>query len=65
LTGKDGRNYWVRGLKTNGFMMGNPVSDIIDFGKFVKNIGLIVLYGGCTGRFSRKNMDQGLSSSPV
>ncbi len=45
--------------------MGNSVSDIVDFSQLIKNKGLIVLDRRRTGRFSRKNLDQGLPSSPV
>jgi len=65
LTGKGGRNYGVRRLKTNGFMMYNSVSHIADFSQFVKNKGLIVLDSRGTSRFSREYMDQGLASCPV
>ena len=65
LAGKGGRNYGVRGLKTNGFMMGNPVSDIVDFSQFVKNKGLIVLDSRGTCRFSGENMNKGLPSCTV
>ena len=65
LAGKGGRNYWARGLKTNGFMMGNSVSDIVDFSQFVKNKGLIVLDSRGTSGFSGENMNKGLPSCPV
>ena len=45
--------------------MRNSVSDIVDFGQLVKNKGLIVLDRRGASRFSRKNMDQGLPSSPI
>ena len=40
LTGKGGRDYGVRGLKTNGFMMCNSISDIVDFSQLIKNKGI-------------------------